>query len=144
MIGAELTTRIREEAARQSLVLMSEAETTELLSRIVQRFNLDDSRVWWWERLVPQKSESYEESECLRRLGEYLSTVDANDLVLVATDDESPPWVAVNAQWSILRRIVEELPFFEFFIVDKGLTWIIFDTHLNTLVMGGALIDSPL
>jgi hypothetical protein len=56
---------------------------------------------------------------------------------LVITDDELPPWVVVSGAWNGVRHLLSEARFFEFFVVNTSLRWIVFDTHDNRLVVGG-------
>ena len=60
---------------------------------------------------------------------------DQPDLVLVVTD-ESPPGIgAVRGTMSQLLDLVRGAPWFEFAVVPEDLSWIVFDTHHNTLVL---------
>ena len=53
---------------------------------------------------------------------------------LFVTDDEWPPWTGLRGGLSAIAAMLRELSFFEYFVVGLEMTWIVFDTHHNTLV----------
>ena len=65
----------------------------------------------------------------------------AESVFLVPTDDESPPWPVFTGSIFYVIELLKEIRFFEYFLTDKNGTWVIFDTHHNTLVVTGILMD---
>jgi hypothetical protein len=103
---------------------------------VAAAFISDPSRRWWWES-VNTRSKSFEyDADGLAILDAIMSNV-GEPLLLFATDDESPPWMVISGPWQDLRSLVAETQFFEFLLVDAALSWIVFDTHHNRLLIAG-------
>ena len=106
-------------------------------AQVARRFGFTDKQTWWWNYVPsPIKSVTYPDGDGLRRLAEILPLGEQR-LFLFTTDDDPPPWLCVSGPRQAVLDLVAELRFFEFFIVDEKMTWIVFDTHHNTLIGHG-------
>jgi hypothetical protein len=117
------------------LSMLSAEETVSLLERVAATFSVDRSRLWWWEGLQGARSIECDPVDEVAALERLLPQNEA--LVLVVTDDESPPWIAVSGAWRSLAEMLRETRQFEFFVVPDQLEWIVFSTHDNQLVVSG-------
>lgn len=107
-------------------------------ARIADRFGFSRTGLWWWEA-VPRDAKVVRHGYTNDGLELLLSIIPggAEALYLFVTDDAAPPWRCVCGTASDLVAMLRELPFFEFFIVDRGTNWIVFDTHHNVIVTVG-------
>lgn len=94
---------------------------------------------WWWEALsVPSVRKPYGSGDGLSCL---LNLVQSEpSVVLVVTDDSDPPWVAYEGAPKRIVDVLRDCRFFEYAIAAPDASWIVFDTHLNELVIAGRLI----
>lgn len=83
--------------------------------------------MWWW-RL---------KSDNLTELLRSLIGTDDGQAYLLVTDDEPPPWPIYQGPWSALIGVVLEQHFFEYALVASDLSWIVFDTHHDELIVAG-------
>lgn len=96
--------------------------------------------IWWWENLrSPSRIVDYGASDAFEEIRKLIKK---DEIVrLVVTDDESPPWPVFEGPTEEILAVVSEHRFFEYFLVPgngTNLDWIIFDTHLNQLVVAEA------
>lgn len=134
----ELLKSIRRYLSEHPEIKVLEAEESERLRLLIaSRFGLVTERTWWWERL-PKEAVSlpYSDEEGLDLLLNILPTPTA-PFWLFVTDDNPPPWTCIYGTGTNLIEMLREQRFFEYFIVNAGLNWMVFDTHHNTLVMLG-------
>ncbi len=126
--------------ARPDLRLLSRDEGDELAARVAARFISDPSRLWWWEALrEPAATFAYEGEEGLAKLDAIVGEAPGSDpLFLFITASNFPPWTVVAGKWDDLREFVGESGFFEFFVVNHGTDWVVFDTHHNEVIVAGA------
>jgi len=134
----ELVKSIRDYVfASREVMALDDDKAEKLRLLVADRFNLPRNHVWWWESLPKA-------AVCLSYGGgdeglERLSTVlpAGASLRLFATDDSLPPWPCVCGTSTALIDMLREQRFFEYFIVDPELNWIVFDTHHNVLMAYG-------
>jgi hypothetical protein len=140
MMDTDLLAEITRELRRiPEARLVSSGEADALQQRVAQRFGLPVGRAWWWEHLRhPVTSRVYGQADGLSVLHESLPE-SALEPYLFLTDDNPPPWICVQGPGDALIRLLRELRFVECFLVDDSLSWIVFDTHHNSLVGQGAL-----
>ncbi len=142
----ELSSAISTYLAATPETRLLKADEAELVRmEVARRFGFSVRQVWWWEHLPsPTESLAYSDGcEGLRLLSTVLPA-GTQRAYLFATDDDPPPWLCVSGPPHALLDLVAQLRFFEFFIVDDGMTWIVFDTHHNTLVgYGESLVMGP-
>lgn len=124
---------------RQDLRVLDEQESESIRSRVESAFGVPNGSKWPWERLsAPRTVQDYGEAnpfrEILRRVG------GATRICIFITDDESPPWMAIEGSAELIVQMVGEQRFFEYFLVPCASgcpKWAIFDNHHNQLVFVG-------
>ena len=95
---------------------------------------LDSS--WPWEGLRnPRVSLDYSGGDGLVMLGRLLPG--SESLFLFITDERPPPWPCVEGHGESIVSLLENMWFFEYFIVPSDGAWIIFDMHHNLLLGAG-------
>jgi len=119
------------------LRVLEPEESSSLAERVAAAFITDSSRRWWWGALNSEaRTIDYEGGQGLEILDKAMSAVQGTIWMFV-TDNKFSPWMVVSGQWDGLHYLIYESRFFEFFLVDESLSWIVFDTHHNQLVFGG-------
>ena len=118
---------------------LSDAAAQACIQQLQESFVKNVTPRWWWEALcVPSVRKSYGSDDGLSCL---LSLVQSEpSVVLVVTDDSDPPWVAYEGVPNSIVDVLRDCRFFEYAIAAPDASWIVFDTHLNELVIAGRLI----
>jgi len=121
-------------ADEHELAVLSDAEFRQLVDDIVGRYVARPTSLWWWDQLkVDNRTIDYEGQDGLDVLAKEIG--DRPDLLLVVTD-ESPSGIgAVRGTMFQLLDLVRRAPGFEFAVVPADISWIVFDTHHNALVL---------
>ncbi len=119
---------------------LSGSESAEFEVSVQRRFVQDSDALYWWDSLRTESvSLDYGDADGLAWLGKLIPS--GQDVRLFVTDDEPGPWPAFAGEFGALKRLVDELHYFEFFFVGENRDWVIFDTHHNTLVVTGNLLE---
>jgi hypothetical protein len=116
--------------------VLTAQETSTLIQGIAQSLAMGPPQKWWWAGLASSRAIPYEDGKGLDVVAR-IAAIASGPLFLVATDDEPPPWIALSGPLSSLRQLLEQARYFEFFIVDSTMRWIVFDTHHNEVVVYG-------
>jgi hypothetical protein len=132
--------RLRDElvglsAGISGLEPLHEAHLTTLAARVADRFVVDPAAPWWWSRLHPDRSvqtHSYHDADAWDVLRSLLPP--RAQYVLAATDHDPRPSRAFRGSPTRLAALVSDAPLFEYFITDDDASFVVFDTHRNTLV----------
>jgi len=143
-ISTELATSIHDYAEqRPALIALNSDEVERVTALVAAAFVREPNCRWWWETLaVPASAHPYDlEIDGLRWVEQLLGTF-SGPFTLVITDDQFPPWEAVRGSLDGLVAMVGDHRCFEYFIVDDSLSWILFDTHHNDLVIAGQVLDA--
>ena len=121
-----------------NLRILPNDEAARLLKTFEDTYVVKADSLWWWECLkTPSKSVNYDPDESLDSLKSLLSDKEG-ELLLVVTDDDSPPWIVIEGKLDHLMKLVEDLRYFEYFVADRSTRWIVFDTHHNQFVITNA------
>lgn len=113
---------------------LEQAQADDLASRVAERFGFVQAKRWWWETTVkPLFTVTYSGEEGLKLLLELIPDLEQT-VFMFATDDETPPWPCIAAPAPVLVDLLREQRFFEYFVLDPELRWVVFDTHHNMLV----------
>jgi hypothetical protein len=123
-------------ASSADLRILSEEESSALTRRIADAFVADERAVRWWDALkVPNYLMPYGD----HRLGMLEDMVyNESRLLLAVTDDNPPPWTWIEGSPRGLLDLLGESPFFEYFLTDPAVSWVIFDTHHDKFVVAGS------
>lgn len=93
----------------------------------------DESSIRWWtspsrdRQIIPYSSTP-------RQLFNELLCTEGYARLFI-TDDEPPPWPSVHGPLADILDLIDDCPFFEYFIVNAEGTRVLFDTHHNELVL---------
>jgi hypothetical protein len=143
-MDAEFLAELRGALDRVADVRLLASDEAEMIqNRVAERFGLPAQSCWWWERLpAPSMSIAYGQGDGLDAV---LAAVPAgtSEAYLLLSGDEPPPWPCVHGPVGGLVRLLRELPFMEFLVVDDSMDWILFDTHHNALVGHGVGLRVP-
>lgn len=133
---AELEVAVREVGGIHSL---SEGEAAACVNELANVFVTDSKCQWWWESLKkPSKHIAYESNDGLAILATLIEQ--ESPVVLVVTDDSLPPWPVYLGSMEGVIAVLRECRFFEFFLAAPDGSWMVFDTHMNELVVTGRLV----
>jgi len=143
-MDADLLAELRNALQSQpQLQLLPDAEAQSILRDVAQRFGCRPDAAWWWQQLSsPVRSFEYGGADGLSILDASLPANSA-DTFLFLTDDSPPPWPCIRGSGPLLVELLRELRFVECFLVDAGLHWILFDTHLNSVIGAGDGLRIP-
>lgn len=129
---------VAEAENRPNVTLLDCDELCRFSSRLVETFVADSDTVWWWSRLkAPATTVQYGDQDGIA-LPESLVPRQST-VILVVLDEAAEPQGAVRATIEDVAAMLRASPGFEFAITDPNLTWAIFDTHENSLVLAGRL-----
>ena len=117
---------------------MPEDEASRLLEMLAANFVGNHIGRWWWNSLKkPNQRISYGDNDGLDLLARLVESEPF--LVLIVTDDESPPWPAYTGSTRNIIDVLRDCRFFEYCLVPSDRRWAIFDTHHNELIIAGRL-----
>lgn len=142
MASQELIAEIRNTLrGLASVIEVRSDESAALIAELATRFIDDPSCIWWWQSLRSRsRTISYGDSDGLAILSSLIHK-DEN-VYLVVTDDEPPPWSVFKGKFYDIYKVIGELPYFEYFVVSESKKWIVFDTHHNSLYIAGDIEGS--
>ncbi len=128
------------ECSRTMRILDTES-TRDICRWVGERLGKGPGDCWWWENAPGVKLlDNYSEADGIAALRAALACQES-EVTLVITDDDFPPWNAIRGDLDIICYCLEELPFFEYFLVDESRSWVLFDTHHNELLIHGDLSE---
>lgn len=142
MIHADLLQELRSSLPQFPSLRELDAQTAdELVERIAGRYISDPDMIWWWGSLSkPSTTIDYGEAVSLDIIRRLLPG-DA-DALLIVTDDVAPPWPVFAGKLKSLLEYLGEQAHLEYILTDPDLSWLLFDTHHNTLVLLGSLAQT--
>lgn len=115
---------------------LPDEETAERITKLAETFIADRTIRWWWKSLTKtSQCISYDSEDGLPVLARLVEP--KSEVILVVTDDNDPPWQAYVGSIEQIVKLLGECRFFEYFLTDPDGNWIIFDTHMNELVITG-------
>jgi len=121
---------------KPQITKLDDSELDIIQKNINTEFKIDLNRTWCWESLGDDHQVmNYGEEDGLEKIKGLLKK--NLDIKIVVTDEDVPPWFGFKGSLVELLDVIRELRYFEFFIIDETFTWIIFDTHHNSLVYAG-------
>lgn len=143
-MDSELSQAIGEYAAANHEIKLPKPDEAESLRvQVARRFGFSDAHTWWSEHVpAPARTVVYSAGQGLQLLSAIIPA-ESGRILLFVTDDDPPPWACISGSRQALICLLGELRFFEFFMVDDRMNWIIFDTHHNTLVGHGESLTFP-
>jgi hypothetical protein len=111
----------------------------DVIEAIASRYVDDRSNVWWWEGLADTPVViDYGDELGWRRIGNLVQDPHL-EAYLLPTDDDPEPWPVFRGRLLELQRLLEEVWRFEYMIAAVDMSWLVFDTHHNSLMVLGSL-----
>ncbi|NPV21796.1 hypothetical protein [Bradyrhizobium aeschynomenes] len=97
---------------------------------------VDSSILWWWKSLKgPALTINYGDGDGLALVAEILG--DRRDARLVVSDDSGLPWPVYSGDVKKILEVLRREYFFEYILAAHDMSWVVFDTHSNELVIVG-------
>lgn len=134
----ELITRIESYIKSKNFdcYLLEVNQAKEIIENLAKVYHFDLSKRYLWEDVYSKQRISYDnETEVWTRLLTQLLLNFESKTYLVVTDDEFYPWAVFECQKEKIVEVIREQRHFEFFIFDKSMRFILFDTHDNELLL---------
>ena len=117
---------------------LSDEAAKDYVRRLAKAYLTDTNHRWWWEAVSgPTKRIPYGDADGLSLIAGLVGAACAAHLVI--TDDEDPPWPVYAGGVGGLLAMLRDCRFCEYFLVAQDGSWIVFDTHMNELVVVGQL-----
>ncbi len=140
MVDSDLLEELDTAAARAGgLALLPAQEARDHVQAIASSFVIDSSCRWWWEALgVPSNRIRYGTANGLSALADLVKSESC--AMLVVTDDAEPPWPVYFGNTSHILAVLRDCRFFEYILAAQDGSWVVFDTHMNELVVAGRLV----
>lgn len=114
---------------------VQESSAKNMLENLANVFSFDLSNKYLWENAYIKEEIAYADSS---EWEVFLSALLRNfneRVYLVVTDDNFYPWPVFDCKAESIVDILKEQQYFEFFIFDKSMKYILFDTHANELLL---------
>ncbi len=113
-----------------NLILLSEFEEEELFDKLKIKFGFDYDNLFIWQSITKFKDVEYQVDEWQEIWSMNLDALNENIYICIS-DESYYPWkIYFGSKQTVLNTICE-LPFFEYFVFDKEMDKVIFDTHHN-------------
>lgn len=110
---------------------VSELMATPIFDKLVICFSFDLLNRYLWIDANIKEEITYDNNyEWEISLSTLLKNFD-DRVYLVVTDDEFYPWAMFECKVELILDILSEHQYFEYFIFDKSMEYILFDTHEN-------------
>lgn len=136
----ELVNEIRHTmSAGVKLKELSRDCSQQVLSKVAEIYVRNCESVWWWDDLKEAPlTVGYGDKDGLALLKEIIREP-STSVFLVVTDDAPNPWPVFHGELDTVIEVISEQRLFEYFLVAEGYSWVIFDTHHNSLVITGTI-----
>ena len=135
MMDADLLEEL-EEAARGATGVhrLQDDEASKRVELLAQTYVRDGSHRWWWQALATEAQRlPYGDEDGLSKIMKLFEA--ESSATLVITDDSAPPWPVFSGSLGQLISLLRNTRFCEYFLAASDGSWIVFDTHMNELVM---------
>ncbi|HWK02140.1 MAG TPA: hypothetical protein VNS58_00815 [Puia sp.] len=109
---------------------------TQLIIRLAEKFSFEIKQLFMWANKNPaevydyQKTPNQWEHLLLRSLANF-----SDRIFLVVTNEDFFPWKVLDCKKDNCIKLLTELPYFEYFIFDDSMDYVLFDTHDNALIL---------
>jgi hypothetical protein len=115
--------------------ILSNSLSDSLISNVVKIFGFNIQQKYLWEKKIPTIQIPYQiDNEGISFIQEYLIKLEQR-IYLCITDDEFMPWGIFFFPREYLIELLTNHRYFEFFIFDKTMNTILFDTHDNEIII---------
>ncbi len=120
---------------------LNKNESIKATNMVAEKYIKNRTNTWWWEELSQQSiTINYDDSDGLSLIKKIVNDDNAS-VKLFITDDETEPWPVFQGKFKEIFDAISEQRFFEYFITASDFSWLIFDTHHNSLIVLGGLFE---
>jgi hypothetical protein len=116
--------------------VLDEQATADVAAKVITRFVADPTTNWWWSDLKTEHRTIHYDDNGLVTLR---SVIGEGQVVLLVTDESPTVRGAVLGPAAAVCDVVADCPGFEFAVTSPEAEWVVFDTHMNRLVVAGTL-----
>lgn len=120
---------------------LDEVRAGNVIDTVANKFIMNRSKVWWWQGLQTKPVVVEYGDNLSWPLVKQIVGNNKQIIYLFVTDDDPEPWPVLSGPLDEIGNLIANLWRTEYFLVDENFTWLLFDTHHNTLVVSGALED---
>ncbi len=108
-----------------------------ILDRLAEEFLSDGKRsldrIWLWDS-IKEPYQSYQPDNSLEELASLLT--DSETYWFIVSDEDGKYWVLEGTGEAIVR-LVSDTYYFEYYITDKNISWMICENHHGVMVLKG-------
>lgn len=111
------------------------AEADAILARAMERYVAGNPRAWWLTLKRPKRTFVYDHN--FQHLEQHIPIGESRCWFIPETETASRPVFDVEIRW--LTPVLNECTFFEYYVLGKGLDWLVIDNdHGELLVVNGS------
>lgn len=118
---------------------LEKIDASNVVTSVAEKYKIDRSKVWWWQGMANESTTIEYGDGYSWPLIQHMVQNEEQSIYLVMTDDDPEPWPVFKGAFCNIGKLIAELWRFEYFLTDKDFSWVIFDTHHNSLIVSGAL-----
>ncbi len=107
-----------------------EAILDSIAERFLNRGRHDRDKTWWWDCLA-NKTESSAPTDVFAELRKRLHPEEA--YWFVASEEDGKYWLA-EATGAAIPEVLGEMHGFEYYIIDRKMSWLLCENHHDTLI----------
>lgn len=122
--------------SKQQLVRTEPIQKNEILLKIQSTFAKGDPRAWWSSLISKPKIHTFEDNTGHLHLGELTPSPVEN--VWLIADEDNEEKLLFCLPLKTIPSILEECRYFEYYIVDKQLSWMISENDHGDLIFCNA------
>ena len=115
-----------------------ESSSKTMLEDLASIFSFDLSNKYLWEDAYIKEKIAYTDSSEWEVSLSALLKKFSERIYLVVTDDNFYPWTIFDCEVESIIYILKEQQYFEFFVFDESMKYILFDTHANELLLASS------
>lgn len=108
-----------------------------ILDRLAEEFLSDGKRsldrIWLWDS-IKEPYQSYQPDNSIEELASLLT--DSETYWFIVSDEDGKYWVLEGTGEAIVR-VVSDTYYFEYYITDKNISWMICENHHGAMVLKG-------
>lgn len=114
---------------------VSDERATQLITDLATKFSFDLTKLFIWTKKDLHNLYEYgDDREKWETLIRDLSSRFDEEVFLCITNEEFYPWKIIKGRKQVIIELLMELSWFEYFIFDATLQYVVFDTHDNFFV----------
>jgi len=120
---------------KEDCYFVPDERATQLITDLTAKFSFDLTKLFIWAKKDLHNFYEYgDDREKWETIIGDLSNRFDEEIFLCITNEEFYPWKIIKGKKSVIIGLLTELPWFEYFIFDATLQYVVFDTHDNFFV----------